>query len=438
VEAVYSGNASFGASSGTTSLSVSAGSVHSAVVPILANPVQEMPSLSGYNWSCTIQLQNYGPVPTTLTEFTMGTPSTNSSGVTSTTVTDLTGSIAQVFGTVTIPAMSGSTPGTLTGVFGTNNITPPEMVMFSFTGIDPATLFAWNVQYTVSFNGPQPEVIMLVNGATLESFLIPGPVVSGPPDVAGLQQAVFAPGMMMSLLGPNGLPPTFNAGAVPGEGLPTSFTSSDGATSISATINGLAAPLYSATPSQINLQVPYELQNTLSTTATTSVAMLSLNNTGVTTSYSFTVSAVAPGVFVTNGIKNLSNGTFNSQTNPAPAGTMVTIFYTGAGVLASTVADGALDGPSDTPKSIATVMLVTNGTAPTPTLSFSPGLNNASVGMTPGMAGIAEATFTLPSTLEPGMYQVSIALQGVIGTTTQPSVTSDSVPLWVCNGNCIN
>jgi uncharacterized protein (TIGR03437 family) len=57
----------------------------------------------------------------------------------------------------------------------------------------------------------------------------------------------------------------------------------------SATVNGVAAPFYYASPSQLNIQIPYETG--------IGPAVLGVNNSGQVASYVFTVAASAPGIF---------------------------------------------------------------------------------------------------------------------------------------------
>ncbi len=85
------------------------------------------------------------------------------------------------------------------------------------------------VSVTGAVPGPVPSIAAMVNGASLASGFAPGEIMT----VFGSQLAVSA-----SI-----------ASSVP---LPVSMAG------VAATVNGVAAPLYYVSPSQMNLQIPYE------------------------------------------------------------------------------------------------------------------------------------------------------------------------------------
>ena len=90
----------------------------------------------------------------------------------------------------------------------------------------------------------------------------------------------FAPGMLMTVFGTQLSPVTRSAGVLP---LPLDMAG------VSATVNGVSAPLYYVSPGQINVQVPYETG--------TGLAVLGVNNNGQVASFPFTVAPSAPGLF---------------------------------------------------------------------------------------------------------------------------------------------
>ncbi len=96
---------------------------------------------------------------------------------------------------------------------------------------------------------------------------------------------------------------------------------------VAATIDGEAAPLWYVSPTQWNIQIPYE------TAAGT--RDLEINNNGQVTHQSITVAAAAPGVF-TDANSNISNGL------PAvAAGQETVLYFTGAGAVSPSIATGA-------------------------------------------------------------------------------------------------
>ena len=88
----------------------------------------------------------------------------------------------------------------------------------------------------------------------------------------------FAPGTLMTVFGTQLSSITRSAGVLP---LPLDISG------VSATVNGVSAPLYYVSPGQINVQVPYETG--------TGLAILGVNNNGQVASFPFTVAPAAPG-----------------------------------------------------------------------------------------------------------------------------------------------
>ena len=100
---------------------------------------------------------------------------------------------------------------------------------------------------------------------------------------AASYQAAFAPGEIIAIFGTQLATSTVSASTVP---LPLQL---GGAT---VTINGISAPLYYASPGQLNVQIPYTVQaNSLS------LATLQVNCNGQSTTMQFGVEAAAPGIF---------------------------------------------------------------------------------------------------------------------------------------------
>lgn len=450
VEAIYTGDASFsGYYSNAICVTVGAAG-HSAVVPNIAPPI---PTYGGV-WTAEVTLQNNGGANTILTGFSVGTPT-----ATSTSIQNFNNSIQQIFGSNAIP--SGRS---LSGVYQSNGvtITAPELVTFSFTGMDPDTLRPWSAQQTVVFNGPKAIPVTILNGASLTTVTAPvsaplnGP--NAPPDVQNESQNIYSPGMIAVLSAAAGTLAPFNATA--GIPWPTTLVSPDRKTAVSATVSTSPTTTYNApifavcqansfpnscsanSNDQIYLQIPYEL-NGFSATAPDFPAVLTLNISGVPTYYSLEMQPAAPGIFTTGGIWNASTATQlpvsqNSQQNPARAGSTVLVYFTGAGAFntsTSTLADGAAATSAISPLSKIAVSVNGNNVA----LPANP-----NVALTPGLVGVAQLAFTLPDILGTGAYDLYILLSGVTGTgatavTLQP-VSSNHVQIYVtaCSGSCSN
>jgi uncharacterized protein (TIGR03437 family) len=148
-----------------------------------------------------------------------------------------------------------------------------------------------------------------------------------------------APGQLLTLYGTN-LAPDGSAGNFP--------TSLNGVT---VTFNGIAAPILYTSGIQINLQVPYEIAGQTQVTMQVSSQQVS---PAVSESYTLAVVERQPSVFISasafsqplfdsaacngqsiSGLQPLAlnaDGTQNSCSNPAAAGSVVTIFLNGLGV----------------------------------------------------------------------------------------------------------
>jgi uncharacterized protein (TIGR03437 family) len=126
----------------------------------------------------------------------------------------------------------------------------------------------------------------------------------------------YAPGMALSVFG-LGLAPAIQLDGV----LPLPLTMQG----VSATVNGVAAPLYYVSPYQINLQIPYE------TGAGT--AVVGVNNNGKVASFSFNTTPTAPGIFEPYGhLAPIASG---------KPGDVVVLFMTGEGDVTPALFTGA-------------------------------------------------------------------------------------------------
>ena len=105
-------------------------------------------------------------------------------------------------------------------------------------------------------------------------------------------------------------------------------------------INGVAAPIYYATPNLIEAIVPYE--------TTGSIAQIQVINNGATSNTVTTfISLTAPGVFTQNqnglGYGSVLHADYSLVTpsNPAQPGETLQVYLTGLGAVSPAVADGA-------------------------------------------------------------------------------------------------
>ncbi len=212
---------------------------------------------------------------------------------------------------------------------------------------------------------PAPAVTAVVNGASF---------AAGP----------LAPGEAITITGTNLADATAQFGAAP----PTTL----GGASVS--INGQDIPLFYASPTQINGQLPFEIQP--------GAASVKVTVDGVaSTAASVTVAEAAPGIFLigTNraAVTN-ADGSVNTPANPAAAGSAVTVYFTGVGPLDHPVATGA-PAPIEGPLSRATLPVTVTIGGQTADLSYA--------GLTPGSISLAQANVVVPA-LPAGDYPVVI------------------------------
>lgn len=175
----------------------------------------------------------------------------------------------------------------------------------------------------VDFSLPAgPELFSVVNAATMASG--PGFPMTG----------AVAPGEIVTLFG-NGF-----------------------GTQPSVNFDQLPAPVFYASNCQINAVVPFSLPSGVpsyyapfSSWATFVTVVANGQTAG---SMQLPVLAAAPGIFTTNGtgmgqaaVLN-QDGTVNGAANPAPRGTAISVYMTGTGTVAPTIADGSA-GPVTAP-----------------------------------------------------------------------------------------
>ncbi len=150
---------------------------------------------------------------------------------------------------------------------------------------------------------------------------------------------LVAPGELVTLYG-NGIGPP-----APANGVVVNNALSTSAGGVRVLFDGRPAPVVYASANQINAVVPGVVGSTSSTT------LVQLERNGVT-QVRFTVSAgdVQPALFTADGsgtgqVAALNqDGLYNGPNTPAEHGSVVALYATGAGLLASDVADGAIMG----------------------------------------------------------------------------------------------
>ena len=216
--------------------------------------------------------------------------------------------------------------------------------------------------------------------------------VAGVANGASWLQA-FAPGMILSVVGQNLADSSEAARSLP---LPLKLGGA------SATINGIPAPLYYVSPTQLNIQIPYEVA--------VGTAVLGVNHGGHVTSYSFEVDASAPGIFAGSGGKLI-------PVSSGPAGTSLAFFITGEGDVMPALATGASPSSRTPVKELPAprlpVALTVGGVAAK--LLF--------VGIPYGLVGVTQVNFTVPSNAPQGTQPVVITVGDAASAPAEFTVT---------------
>jgi uncharacterized protein (TIGR03437 family) len=216
--------------------------------------------------------------------------------------------------------------------------------------------------------------------------------------IAGVANAAsfsttFAPGMIMSVFGTELAPATLSA---PGLPLPLNLSG------VSATVNGIAAPLYFTSSGQLNVQVPYETG--------AGPAVLGIDNNGQIAAFPFTVGVTAPGVFAANN-SLVPFGT-------GQQGQTLLAFVTGEGDAAPSLATGATPAAATPLAKLPAPRLplsVTVGGIPARIL-FS--------GIPSGLAGTTQVNFTIPANAPLGVQPVVVTVGGVPSAPVTVKVTA--------------
>jgi len=296
-------------------------------------------------------------------------------------------------------------------VASTNGTTPSGSVSFSISGASLGTAVltgsAGSATATLAVDGLQlpvgsGTVTATYNNAPNASVTVSvtsGSGTAARPAIAGVANGAsfkpsFAPGAVLSVFGSELSPVTASALSVP---LPIS------ASGVAALVNGIAAPLYFISPTQLNLQVPYE--------AAPGSAVLSINNNGQGTTQVFQVAAAAPGIF-TN-----SSGAL-VPTASAALGQEIAFYITGAGTVSPAIADGAAPAGStalaDLPKPLQSTAVTIGGIAAA--IDF--------IGIPPGLVGVTQINVQVPDGIAAGVQPVVVTVDGVASAAATITITN--------------
>jgi uncharacterized protein (TIGR03437 family) len=326
----------------------------SVVASIDQNPVfEQQPDSNGNGWVFKLTLSEEAGIGTTLTGLGIA-------GV------DYTSQIAGLFGGAKLVA-----GGSVSATIGLKNLSVPTNVPFTYSGVD-ASGRQWNGQMSIPFQGFQTQLQIggLSNAATGEQAYAPGMILS----IYGAALGTFAQSAATIPL------PQYLAG-------------------FEATINGVTAPLYYVSPNQVNVQIPYQ--------TSPGRATLVVGNPYVDLTYTFQVSASAPGIFT------FQNGSINPFSS-ATRGQTVTLFVTGEGQVTPSLATGTTPPPhAQSPKPLLPYSVTVGGVAAT--IDF--------IGIPSGLVGVTQINYTVPGSVSIGLQEVVVTVGGVGSPPASLNVT---------------
>jgi len=171
-----------------------------------------------------------------------------------------------------------------------------------------------------------------------------------------------------------------------------------GGNGVSVMVNGQAAPLFFASPTQINFQVPWE-------TAVGSANVTVSAAGGVSNAVAVPVVAAGPGLFVSGGsaiVQNYPGYSLNGPGNPAAPGSTIIAYLTGSGPVSPAAADGVAT-PSGSLVYATDFTSATVGAA-TASVSFA--------GLAPGFVGLMQVNLVVPTGLSAGTYPLVVTIDG--------------------------
>jgi uncharacterized protein (TIGR03437 family) len=176
---------------------------------------------------------------------------------------------------------------------------------------------------------------------------------------------------------------------------------------VSATVNNIAAPLLYVSPTQLNIQIPYEVGS--------GPAVLSINNNGQIAGFLFQMAATAPGIFAD------ANGNL-APNDSVQQGANGTFYLTGAGEVATLLLDGrtpsAATPPANLPKPSQPLSVTVGGTP----------VFVRSYGLAPGQFGVMVVNFVVPASVPTGRQPVVVTVGGAssppVNVTVQAAATT--------------
>lgn len=312
------------------------------------------------------------------------------------------------FLTATAVATDGETTPQGVVVFSAGTTSLGAITLTGSAGIATATLSLQGDQLpvgsdtvTASYDGSSTStpitssVTLNVRAIGSSSNGTPAIPSNGLVDGASFQPR-YSPGMILSVFGAT-LAPAGTAESASSVPLPVTMVG------VSATVNGVEAPLYYVSATQLNIQVPWSI-------AVNSSATLIVNNNGQLAQQTFNVAAASPGIFTDQNRVIVPNGS-------AAVGQAATLYMAGTGAVTPGIATGSapstatpldeLPAPPDTTVTVGGVQATT---------SF--------IGIPYSLVGVTQINFQIPSGVSPGLQPVIVNVNGTASNPAYVNVTN--------------
>jgi len=222
----------------------------------------------------------------------------------------------------------------------------------------------------------------------------PCPAPGGIVNAAGFDSRPVVPGSLITIFG-TGLAP---------DGAPAGT---------SVTVNGQAAPLLYASPTQINAQLPPGIATG------TARAVVSVSGVAGPETYLW-VTEAAPAIFTYGSgravAQNHDDGKLNAPDAPARPGSAVVVYLTSAGAVSGVFPEAGQPTGSDRLYPVRLPSSATLGGRPAGLLFL---------GLTPGFVGLYQANLVVPSGLSPGDHLLVITVSGAVSPPATITVAED-------------
>jgi uncharacterized protein (TIGR03437 family) len=210
----------------------------------------------------------------------------------------------------------------------------------------------------------------------------------------------FAPGMLATIFSFPGAP--FGERTAAFSTAPISSVLGD----VQVTVGGTPAPLMLVSPSQINFQVP----GATPVNVLQEIQVSQVSTGQVLASWLFQIAVESPGLFTADGSGSgqvaavNQDGSLNNGANPAKAGSVVTLYATGQGLISGMPPDGQpAEGLIET--SPAPQVFINSGYVAPGDVLYS--------GLAPGFVGLWQINVKIPLDVPPGAVIVFISSAGI-------------------------